>query len=498
MLGLLGQRVDLLPLLLQPGHVALDLLGADALGRGAHDDAVALGPHPVEDAPQALALVVGQPLGDAVGRAVGDEHHEPAGDRHLLGEAGALVGDRVLGDLADDVLLGLEHLLDAEVVALLLDVLGLVLHVAAVEHRVLRRGDVDEGGLHAGQHVLHPADVDVAVDLGHVVGRPGHVVLDEAAALEHGDLGGGGAHRHGHQVAADRTALALAAPLGTGVVEVDRVATDDGGHRLGRGPLGGAATAALATCRRRRPAPPLPRLPSPSALALAWPWPPRPTGAAAAPAPSTPAAATALGRGLGGLGLGAVGASSSSAAGAGRLSPIWGRRTSAFSAASADFGLPSKMRSGSSSGLRSRAVPRPRPRRPEPTWPSLGIGYSPAVAGPLRGVVPPSAAVARTGRSGRRRSDPRRFGLRPTRLAAVVGTPGPTPTTGAVCGRRASPRRRRLADGVGRRAVLGSWSVGAAGCGRAGEALAARGGRRGGGGLGFVGDRVGHGEVPFS
>ena len=47
-----------------------------------------------------------------------------------------------------------------------LDVLRVVLHVAAVEHRVLRRGDVDEGRLHARQHVLHPADVDVAVDLG--------------------------------------------------------------------------------------------------------------------------------------------------------------------------------------------------------------------------------------------------------------------------------------------------------------------------------------------
>ena len=47
-----------------------------------------------------------------------------------------------------------------------IDVLRVVLHVAAVEHRVLRRGDVDEGRFHARQHVLHAADVDVAVDLG--------------------------------------------------------------------------------------------------------------------------------------------------------------------------------------------------------------------------------------------------------------------------------------------------------------------------------------------
>ena len=81
-------------------------------------------------------------------------------------------------------------------VALLLDVLGVVLHVAAVEHGVLRRADVDERRLHAGQHVLDPAEVDVAVDLGDVVGRARHVVLDEGAALEHGDLGGLGAHVH--------------------------------------------------------------------------------------------------------------------------------------------------------------------------------------------------------------------------------------------------------------------------------------------------------------
>jgi hypothetical protein len=46
----------------------------------------------------------------------------------------------------------------------------LVLHVAPVQHGVLRRADVDERRLHARQHVLHPAEVDVAVDLADVVG----------------------------------------------------------------------------------------------------------------------------------------------------------------------------------------------------------------------------------------------------------------------------------------------------------------------------------------
>ncbi len=92
-----------------------------------------------------------------------------------------------------------------------IDVLGVVLHVAAVEHGVLRRGDVDEGRLHAGQHVLHPADVDVAVDLADVVGRAAHVVLDQVPTLEDGDLGHARAHLHGHEVATDRLAVAFAA-----------------------------------------------------------------------------------------------------------------------------------------------------------------------------------------------------------------------------------------------------------------------------------------------
>ena len=96
-------------------------------------------------------------------------------------------------------------------VGLLLDVLGVVLDVAPVQHGVLRRGDVDERGLHAGQHVLDAPDVDVAVDEADVVGRAAHVVLDQVAALEHTDLGHARTHLHAHEEAPDRLAVALAA-----------------------------------------------------------------------------------------------------------------------------------------------------------------------------------------------------------------------------------------------------------------------------------------------
>src|SRR5690606_13868369 len=237
----------LVPLARQAGDVALDLLGGDVLGGGAHDDAVVGGLHPVEDRAQALALVVGQPLGDAVGAAVGDQHDEPARQRHLLGEAGTLVGDGVLRDLTDDGLAGLQHLLDAGLLALRLDVVGVVLDVAPVEHRVLRRADVDERRLHARQHVLDLAEVDVAVDLGLVVARARDVVLDEVAALEHRDLGGVRALRHRHEVAADRAALALAAPtaLQRGGVELDGLVVAE--HRLDRGRRATAAAASTTT-----------------------------------------------------------------------------------------------------------------------------------------------------------------------------------------------------------------------------------------------------------
>ena len=230
----------MVPLAHQPGHVPPELVGRGPFGRGPDDQAVARGPDVVQDLAQAPALVVAQPLGDAVGVAVGDQHHEPPGQGHLLGEPGALGPDRVLGDLADDVLAGAQQLLDAGIAGhaaepapgrlgvigrRAVDLLVVVAKVAPVEHGVFGGPDVDERGLHAGQHVLDPAQVDVAVDLGGVVGGPAHVVLDERPALEHGDLGGGGTDVDDHEVTAQRPVAALdvdaATPrLGLGVASL--------------------------------------------------------------------------------------------------------------------------------------------------------------------------------------------------------------------------------------------------------------------------------------
>ncbi len=255
-----GEGFDLLPLAQEAEHVSAQLVLGRALGRSTHDDAVLRGLHRIEDAPQSLPLIVGQALGDAVGVGVGDKDDESAGQRHLLGEAGPFRPDRVLGDLAQDRLAGLEHLLDLDVGPRLgparggFEVFGIVANVAPVQHRVLLRADLDERGFHAGQHVLDPGEVDVAVDLGLFVGGPRHVVLEERATFEHPDLDGMGPGMDGHQVAAEGASVALLAPsaLERGLVEFDRLAevvvdAEVGRHRV----VGHGGPIAAAAVRRR-------------------------------------------------------------------------------------------------------------------------------------------------------------------------------------------------------------------------------------------------------
>src|SRR5215212_9107576 len=131
------------------------------------------------------ALAPSEAAADAEGVVLGLQDQVAAGQRHLGGEAGPLGPDRVLGDLDEDRLAGLEDLLDPR--GLAVEVLLVVVDLAGVEHGVAAAADVDEGRLHAGQDVLDPAEVDVAAH-----GAPrlaGHVVLDQGRALQDADLG---------------------------------------------------------------------------------------------------------------------------------------------------------------------------------------------------------------------------------------------------------------------------------------------------------------------
>ena len=259
----------------------------------------------IEDAAQALALVVVQALRDAVGARVRDQHHGSAGQRHLLGEAGALGPDGVLRDLTQDRLSRLQDLLDARVRAVLDDVLLVVLQVASVQHGILRRTDVDERRLHAGQHVLHPPQVDVPVDLSGIVRRLRDVVLDERASFEHRDLRGARAAR------ARTSGIARSG---------DPCAHDRAGGR-------GSPHRGRPGQHRRRRRSPAGQTPCPPCLGR------DPRADDGAGPESLPAAGSAAG----------------GRAGAGMLSPIWGLRgTSTRSATSGSRGRPSEMRSGSS------------------------------------------------------------------------------------------------------------------------------------------------------
>ena len=131
----LGLLLDVLPAGLEPLDVAGQLVLAGALGRGAHDHAGGVGDDLLEQRLEPVALGVGQLAGDAAGGAVGHVDQEPAGQADLAGEPGALVADRVLGDLDQDGLAGGEHRLDLARLAVLVAERRPV-DLAGVQHRV--------------------------------------------------------------------------------------------------------------------------------------------------------------------------------------------------------------------------------------------------------------------------------------------------------------------------------------------------------------------------
>ena len=183
--ALLDPGLDVAPPGGEPLDVAGELLLGGALRRGAHDDAGRVGDDLLEQRLEPGALGVGELAGDAAGGAVGHVDQEPAREADLAGEPGTLVADRVLGDLHQDRLAGLEHLLDlAGAVA---GAQRVPVHLAGVEDRVAALADVDERRLHGGQDVLHAAEVDVADQRG--LRLAGDVVLDEHLVLEDRDLG---------------------------------------------------------------------------------------------------------------------------------------------------------------------------------------------------------------------------------------------------------------------------------------------------------------------
>jgi hypothetical protein len=151
----------------QIGDLADEVLLLGALRGGADDHAAIADVDRLDQLAQPLALLVRQPLRDADAAALGHVDEIAPGDRELHREPRALRLQRVLDDLDDDLLTGLDQLVDAAAAAAppLGDGLASGQHdLVDVQEAVSLQADVDEGSLHAGQDVVDLALVDIADD----------------------------------------------------------------------------------------------------------------------------------------------------------------------------------------------------------------------------------------------------------------------------------------------------------------------------------------------
>ena len=119
--------------------------------------------------------MVGQLAADAGHAPGGHQYQETSGQGHLGGQTGTLVSDRILGDLDQDRITGLEGQLDTS--GLPLQTGGVPVDLTRVENAVAGLSDIDKGRLHAGQDVLNPPQVDIA-DRGDLL-YVGDIVLHQ-------------------------------------------------------------------------------------------------------------------------------------------------------------------------------------------------------------------------------------------------------------------------------------------------------------------------------
>ena len=115
LLGLDRLGLDLRPSFLQPADVGADVVFLDPLGGGADDHAGFRRNHFAQNLFEPLTFGVGQLAADPGGRRTRDVNQIAAGQRDLGGQPRALVPDRILADLDDDIVTRLEGLLDLAV-----------------------------------------------------------------------------------------------------------------------------------------------------------------------------------------------------------------------------------------------------------------------------------------------------------------------------------------------------------------------------------------------
>ena len=174
-------------------QLALEVLARRAVRRGAHDRAAAAQVEALGLLAQPLALLVVEAARDADALAGRRVDHVAAGDREIHREARALGLERVLDDLYDDLLAGLQQRRD--VVCLAARAAAAARRLDAGQHdlvdvqeAVLVEADVDERGLEADEHVVDDPLVDVADDRASAAAL--EVELSDAVSARR--VGGGG------------------------------------------------------------------------------------------------------------------------------------------------------------------------------------------------------------------------------------------------------------------------------------------------------------------
>ena len=176
-----GASLDDLVQLPQVGDVALEVGLAGALGGGADDHAALARVDVLEQLALALALRLGQPAAGPHPGALWHVDEIAAGDRELHREPRPLGLQRVLDHLDQDLLAGLDQLVDSPALAAPAPGRRLAARkddLVHVQEAVSLQADVHEGGLHAREDVVDHPLVDVADD------RPLAAALD----VELGDL----------------------------------------------------------------------------------------------------------------------------------------------------------------------------------------------------------------------------------------------------------------------------------------------------------------------
>ena len=176
--------LDLFPLRTQTVNVVGQLLFRSTLRRGTNDYASTLGQLVLQNLLQTRTLGVGQLAGNTGHRTTRHVHQEAAGQGNLAGQAGTLVTNRVLGDLHQNRIAGLQGVLN--LAGRTVQTGDIPVDLARVQHSVAAASNVNERSFHGRQNVLNLTQVHVT-NQGILLGL-GYEVLSQHAVLKHTNL----------------------------------------------------------------------------------------------------------------------------------------------------------------------------------------------------------------------------------------------------------------------------------------------------------------------